>query len=336
MILDSRALSKSRRLGTRWVSTMLSLCLTTSVNAFVAAQPLDVTTRTTARELATQGAEAFERGDYVAALDCLSRANTLHPAPSISVLQARTLQHLGRYLEALDRYEETQRMSLPEDAPEAYRVAVRDATIEGDQLRQRIPHLSVQVRQGGVTPKGISVVIDGKALPAVLLDVDFPADPGDHNVVVKAPKHEAVTRRVYLAEKERVVLEIALDDFVEPAPAVLAAPLPAASAVPGPRPVWGWSAVGGGAAALVVSAMTGKAALDKKSRLDAICDPGCPADSARDIDSFRSYRTVSYVAGGVAVALIGVGGYLLLSGSRSEPTVAVGVVGTQAGVWGAF
>lgn len=301
------------------------------------AQPLDVTTRATARELATQGAEAFERGDYQSALDYLSRANTLHPAPSISVLEARALVHLGRFIEALDRYEDTQRLQLPEDAPEAFRVAVRDATSESEQLRQRIPHLSVQVRKGGATPKDIVVSIDGKALPSVLLDVDFPTDPGDHAVVVRAPNHDPVKRSVHLAEKERVVLEMTLDEPVAPAHV---APVEASALEAAPptlsRPIWPWSVVGGGAAALLVSAITGKVALDKKSHLDSVCHPGCPAESDHEIAAFRTYRTVSYLAGGAGLALVGAGGYLLLSGSRHEPTVAIGVLGTHAAVWGAF
>lgn len=338
MILDSRVVSTSSRLRVRHMLFLLSLCSAESVVDAAVAQPLDVATRTTAREFATQGAEAFERGDFQAALDYLSRANTLHPAPSISVLQARALVQLGRFIEALDRYEETLRMPLPEDAPEAYRVAVRDSTGESEQLRQRVPHLSVQVRQGGKTPNNVSVTIDGKALPAVLLDVDFPTDPGDHSIVVRAPKHDAVTRRVHLAEKERVVLEITLDDAAEttPAPVVPSEAPPIERAASSMRPILGWSALGGGAVALLASAITGKVALDRKSHLDSVCHPGCPADSAGDIDGFRSYRTASYVAGGLGLALVGVGGYLILSNPSHESTVAVGVLGTQAAVWGSF
>lgn len=307
-----------------------------TVSPALRAQPVDIATRTAARELATQGAEAFERGDYAKALDQLSRANTIHPAPSISVLQARALVHLGRLIEALDRFEETLRAPLPDDAPEAYRAAVRDAAAESDQIRQRIPHLSLQVRQGGVIPKDIAVKLDGKTLPPALLDVDFPADPGDHVVTVSAPRRELVTRRVHLAEKERVVLEITIDEFVATAPTVQQ-PAPSAERTRhSARPIWGWSMLGGGATALVVSAVTGKNALDKKAHLDSVCRPGCPSNSASDVDLFRSYRTASYVTGGVAVAFVAIGGYLLLSDSQSESTIAVGLQGTQASLWGTF
>jgi hypothetical protein len=319
-------------------SCILLFCgIAATTSGLAAAQPVDIATRTAARELATQGAEAFERGDYAAALEQLSRANTLHPAPSISILQARALVHLGRLIEALDRYEETVRTPLPEDAPEPYRVAIRDAAAESENLKLRIPHLSVQVRRGGATPKDITVTLDGKALPAVLLDVHFPADPGDHVVTVRAPKYDTVTRQVHLAEQERVVLEITLDDYVPPPPVATRESQPDTPAPASSRPVWGWATVGGGAAALLVSAITGKTALDKKSHLDSICNlPGCPKGSEGEIESFRSYRTASYLAGGVAVALAGVGGYFLLSHSGETSPVGVGVIGTGAALWGAF
>ncbi|HEY5959861.1 MAG TPA: hypothetical protein VIV60_25075, partial [Polyangiaceae bacterium] len=187
------------------------------------AQPVEVATRTAARELATSGAEALERGDYATALDHLSRANSLHPAPSISVLVARSLAHLGRLVEALDQFEETMRAPLSEDAPEAYRVAAHEASVEAEQLRVRIPRVTIQIRSGGQVPGSIAVLFDQKELPRALLDVEFPIDPGEHTVIVRSPNFERVTRQVQLAEQERVVLEITLNDPT-PAPKVTNVP----------------------------------------------------------------------------------------------------------------
>lgn len=314
------------------------LCLgVVALPHYAQAQPVEVATRTAARELAMQGADAFERGDYATALDHLSRANTLHPAPSIAVLQAKALIHLGRWVEALDRYEDTLRVTLSEDAPEAYRAALGEAGTESELLRQRIPHLAIQVRRGRETPKDVKVWLDGRVLPNALLDVDFPTDPGDHSIVVKGPKFDTVTRSVHLDEKERVVLEITLD-----APAVQALDADVSAHAPrnfGPplRTIGGWASLGGGAVALVVSAVTGTIALKKQSHLDSVCQPGCPASSADDIEKFRSYRTISYAAGGTALALAGLGGYLILTRPNDAPvTVGVGFVGSGATVWGAF
>jgi hypothetical protein len=336
MISDFSPSTALHRLDAWRGTRMLLFCGLLSTPGLVHAQPADVSTRAAARELATLGAEAFERKEFAAALDHLSRANQLHPAPSISVLQARALEHLGRFIEALDRYEETLRVPLVDDAPEAYRVAVRDAAAESDLLRQRIPHLSVRVRKGGMTPKGTSVMLDGKALPAALLDVDFPADPGTHTVVVSAPDCDPVTRKVNLAERERVVLEITLEGYRPQTAAVPQEREVIVAPPPSTRPIWGWAAVGGGAVSLLISAITGKAALDKKSHLDSVCHPGCPPQNEGDIDAFRSYRTASYIAGGATVAFAGIGGYLLLVRPSETARVGVGAFGTQATVWGSF
>jgi hypothetical protein len=323
--------SASRRVG-----SLALLAAVFFLSEFGLAQPVDVATRTAARELATKGAEAFERGDYATALEHLARANTLHPAPSISVLQARALVHLGRLIEALDRYEETLRSPLPDDAPEAYRMAARDAAAESEQLKQRISHLSIQVRKAGATPAGTVVTLDGRTLPSALLDVDFPVDPGDHSIVVRALNHHPVTRRVHLAEREQVVLEITLEDLViQPAPVLpQLAPIDAEPA--STRPLWGWGFIAGGAASALAAAVTGKVALDKKAHLDSVCRPGCPGDSGDDIDTFRRMRTTSYLASGVSMALVGVGGYLLLSSRSDGLSLGVGLRGDMATLTGSF
>ncbi|HEY3256853.1 MAG TPA: hypothetical protein VGJ91_23015, partial [Polyangiaceae bacterium] len=90
----------------------------------------DAEMRTAARDLATQGAQAFDAGDYAQASDFFRRAHELVPAPSIALLHARSLAKLGQLLEAIDIYEQTARFKLPDDAPEAYLQAVETARSE--------------------------------------------------------------------------------------------------------------------------------------------------------------------------------------------------------------
>jgi hypothetical protein len=313
----------------------------------VGAQEVDAETRTLARELALQGAESFEREDYVAALDRLDRAAALYPAPSIGVMRARALARLGRLLEAMDRYEETQRMPLADDAPEAFRQAVSDAKNESAELRGRIPRLTVRVRTpvglAGPIPKGLSVQLDGKPLPPVLLDIERPTDPGRHEVIAVAPGYHVTTREVTLAESERATLEIPLEVKADSAGGTDPNPSRTSSVHLDPdqptgtaaRPM-AWVLLGVGAAGLATSAVAGLIALDKKSSLDSVCRPGCPSGSQGDIDAFRSSRTVSYVGLAIGVFGVGTGGYLLLSGSEEAAHVAVNLGLASAGFSGAF
>jgi hypothetical protein len=305
------------------------------------AQGVDAETRTVARELARQGADAFERQDFTTALDRLTRALSLFRAPTISLMQARCFARLGRLVEALDKYEETQRMSLGDDAPEAFRQAVNEAKGEAEEIRARIPRVLVRVRATSGRIEGLKVQLDGKPLPAALLDVERPIDPGRHQISVTASNCEPEMRYATLAEGERAALDISLDPAPNSAPG--AGPvMPAADTAPPPviesssAPPWGWIGIGAGGVGLATFAVTGVMALEKKSSLDAVCRPGCPPSAADDIVSFRRMRTISYVSLAAGVAAIGIGGYVLLSGSRDSAHVAVSIGPGTAGVGGAF
>jgi len=111
MILDSRSKS-ARRFSALGLLSAALLCASS-------ASAEDAEMRTAARDLATQGAQAFEAGEYAQASDFFRRAHELVPAPSIALLQARSLAKLGQLLEAVDIYEQTARFKLLGDAPEA-------------------------------------------------------------------------------------------------------------------------------------------------------------------------------------------------------------------------
>ena len=201
------------------------------------AQELDAETRTLARELARQGADAFDQADYATALDRLNRAYSLFHAPTISLMQARALARLGRLVEALDRYEETSRVPLDNDAPDAFRRAVSDAIREGQDVRARIPRLFIRVRSTHGAPQGLSVLLDGRPVPPALLNVERPIDMGSHEITATAPGYHSVTKSVMLGERGSATLDIDLD-AMEAGPA---APGPVATAqlAEQPQPKWG-------------------------------------------------------------------------------------------------
>ncbi len=288
-------------------------------------------TRTAARTLAAQGAEAFERRDYAAALDLFQRAGALVEAPTITLMQARTLVELGRWVEAADRYSLVLSLKAPGDANPAFQAAVEAAAAEHEVLKARLPLLKVELRGD----RSAAVWIDGRQLPAPLVGVDNPLDPGHHRVEVREPGRAPIVREVVLAEGAREELSIPLRE--DPAPEPASAPEPEIVAAPTPshdtpqQDTLAWVALGAGAGATVIGVGTGLYALNQKSDLDAACNPGCPAGFEDDIRSFRRFRTVSYVAFGAGALGLGWGGYTLLSGGSQSPTVAV-----RAGTRGAW
>lgn len=295
-------------------------------------------TRTAARTLAAQGAEAFEKRDFAAALDLFQRAGALVEAPTIVLMQARTLVELGRWVEAADRYSFLLSLKSSDDANPAFQAAVQAAADEYESLKTRLPLLKIKLQ--GTRPA--EVWVDGRQLPAPLVGVDNPLDPGEHRVEVRETGHVPIVREVTLAEGAREELVLVPHD--DPAPEALRvdeeprSTVPIAAVPPPARndDTLAWVALGVGAGATLVGVGTGLYALNKKSDLDAACNPGCPPSFEGDIDSFRQYRTISYVAFGAGALSLGWGGYLLLSGEPQSPTVAVRATTRGAWVEGSF
>jgi hypothetical protein len=314
MILASRARTW-QPLRSAVLASVLALLTTSSALA------QDAEIRTAARDLATQGAQAFEAGDYAQASDFFRRAHELVPAPSIALLRARSLAKLGQLLEAIDIYEQTARFKLPDDAPEAYLQAVETARSEMEDVHRRLPRLKLTL-VGVASNEHPQVSMDDKATPDALLGVERPINPGPHRIEARVGGQLRATREVSMAEGQNYQIELDLRP-AQPAPKpVVAAPAASDSAGHSWQKTGGYVALSVGALGLGIGTYTGIVALNRKSDLDSVCTPSCPPSSASDIDSFRSNRTISYVSFGVGIASAATGVVLLVLGKPSAEHVA--------------
>lgn len=274
--------------------------------------------KATARELANSAADAFDAGEYELALERFRKARGLYPAPTLSLMEGRTLVQLGRWVEAFERFNETARTTLEPDAPEAFERAVQDGATEASRLDNMLPRLQIRAPDADV-----EVMLDGRSVPKPLLDVLQPIDPGEHQLTAAHDGSVYFERQLSFPAGHVEVVNV-------PSPPDLAS-VPAADdssdgSADVPRVVSGrdtpqWIApvafgvAGAGAGAAVVTLAL---AADRKSRLDAVCDPGCPESARGDLDAFRVQRTLFFVSAGVAVVGLGVGGYFTLWGSDDE------------------
>jgi hypothetical protein len=308
-----------------------------SARAADAPPDVDSHTRTAARTLASEGTQAFERKDYAQALDLFRRAGSLVPAPTIALMEARTLVELGRWVEAIDAYASVQKMREDPDNP-AFRQAADEAAREAEALMPRIPRLKITVPAS----ETLSVFVDGRVLVPALVGVDNPVDPGAHRVEARREKGAPLVHDVTLAEGERRQLAIELEELAVPAPAPVRPPAP-----PPPPPLpeqtsrLGVPAIvsfAAGGAGLVLGAVTGGIALGKKSDLDEVCDAelGCPESSSSTLSAYRTHRTLSYVGFGVGIVGVAAGTYFVLSAPAKPTTVAIGVSPLSVVVKGAF
>ena len=321
MTLASRTRSKGP------VRLLLLSLLSGALLCSAPASAQDAEIRTAARDLATQGAQAFDAGEYAQASDFFRRAHELVPAPSIALMRARSLAKLGQLLEAIDIYEQTARFKLPDDAPEAYTQAVETARAEMEEVRHRLPRLKLMLT-GVSSGEAVQVSTDDKPTPDALLGVERPINPGPHRIEARIAGQLRATRELSLVEGQIYQIELDLRP-AEPAPkpvVVLVQPAPAESTRSSGHS-WqrtgGYVALGVGALGLGIGTYTGLLALNHKSDLDAVCHPSCPPSSAGDLDAFRSNRTISYVSFGIGIAAATTGVLLLTLGKPAQENVAI-------------
>ncbi|HWA73076.1 MAG TPA: hypothetical protein VG937_12095 [Polyangiaceae bacterium] len=304
-----------KRALTRFSAWGLSALLILAPLGNARAAESTIQTRTAARDLAMQGAEAFEAKDYQVALDRFERAAALYPAPTISIMQARALTQLGRWIEALDKYTTISLTALPPDAPEPFRRARAEASSEADALRERVPRLEIHVDGSA------QVTLDNNQLPAALLNVKQPVDPGIHVVRIQRQGREPFEQTLKLAAGEQVTVAppgAAGDGTTSVSAEGTKAP------ASGPKHVWTYVAFGVGGAALTIGAVSGVMALQAKADAEDCRTPRCSGDSG----SFN--RTLALTGLTVGAIGVGIGTYLYFSSKDTPRQMAARV--SPAGV----
>lgn len=271
-----------------------------------------------ARSVAVTGREAFNAGDYETALALFRRAYTLYPAPTVVLYEARSLEKLGRWLEAVDAYARTTQTSVGEDAPAQFAEAISQAHQEERSLRARIPTLTLKV--AGVSPNdpNLKVTMNGRAIGAAQLGQAQRLNPGTYRITGSLGPDRADHSDLKLAGGQNiaVVLNLAAPTPAPPAP-VLTPVAPVATEVRSTNDlrVYAYVAGGVGVAGLGTGLVTGLMSVSKHG--DA--ERECPAQQCAlgtklpaAVNSFRSLRTVSSISYGVGAAGLATGVVLWL------------------------
>lgn len=247
--------------------------------------------------------------------------------------RATLLVRLGRFTEAEDVLS-----TLMKD-PKAD--AVR-ATVQGDldDLRARMPKLTI--RLSATSKADAWVTVDDRPVGP---PVTIPLDPGTHVVVAKRGDVEVFRQKVTLQDSQ--TLEVEIDTSIAPpvgsvsatktVPPVGSAPpvadQPAKSSGLGSTPFF----IGGGMLVVgsVVAFVLAKSA---QSDVEATCATQktrtCDADLA-GASRVRTWETIGWISGGVALAAIGVGVAVIgtREGEPAKPTATVTpLVGSTVGL----
>jgi hypothetical protein len=231
---------------------MVMVVLSQAVVAEASAQTDEA--RAAARAAATEGLRALQEGRYKDAVDLCSRAESLMHAPTHLLLIARAQTKLGHLVEAQEAYIKIERDHFAPNAPRAFTDAQAAATEEETALAPRVPTLKVDVV--GANAKDAEVTLDDAPLPAALIGMAGPINPGSHTLRAKTATAASDPVTVTIVEGAKPTATLMLIPLAAPAEEPSDAPIATAPPQEEPRTaapgsalrVGGWIAIGVGVA----------------------------------------------------------------------------------------
>jgi hypothetical protein len=268
-----------------------------TVSALAGAQPSPAeiaASKKTASQIADKAADAFEKGQYAAAVEGFRKAEGIFHAPTFQLLMARSQTKLGKLADARATYESIVQEKLPGYAPTEFFAAQKEASADLAALEPRVP--KVRINAGATIT---AVTVDGQAVAAGDLARPVPLDPGTHEIVGRGAGSVEVRRSVTLKEGDSETVELAAPASALPtATATATATAPHRS--PGRAPTGAIAAFAVAGAGLGVCITFGALSLGAKSDFDKL-------PTAPKADEGELFTRVADVGLGVAVLGAAVG-----------------------------
>jgi hypothetical protein len=288
-----------------------------------------------ARELFKEGRELRQNGDLRRALERFKAAHAYGQTPVTGLELGRTHIQLGELVEGREVLLSVARIKVQPDETEKSAAARTEAADLAEEVKKRIP--TVTVKLTGVASDSVAVLlVDGFTVPIVGLTGIRKVNPGKHVVVAKAGAREE-SRNIDLEESKTQDLTIDLTGAGAAVPVGPVAPVGS-----GPKqisPVT-WIGLGVGAVGIGVGAVTGIVALGKASKVDKACtSTHCPPSAKSDVDSGRTFATIStigFAVGGAGLVAAAVGYFLLSKPKASATGVMPFVTASSVGLDGSF
>jgi hypothetical protein len=284
-----------------------------------------------ARAAADAAGDAFDAGKYAEAADLFERAERLVHAPPHLLYAARAHVKLGHLVEARELYLALTREQLPATAPRVFRDAQQMGEKELAEIESRIAYVSVVV-QGGKGATSVHVTRNGEPIPAELLGIPTPVNPGDYSYQALADGMESTATTVKLRDGVRETVVLTLRDvpgYVKPKSVAsndaATGPSPAGGSLTSPPP--SDSAPSSGGRPLLIGAIAGFGVAvaggvlgavfigksnENSEQADALyakCDPNCTEEDEKVIAPFdddaasqQGIAIAAFVTGGIGLA----------------------------------
>lgn len=307
-----------------------------------------------ARTLAIDGIKLAQAGKCDEAVAKLEHAEKLHHSAIVLSHLGECNVSLGKLVEGTEQLRKVLREPLPATPTPTLSKAYERAQSALDAAKPRIGALTVSL--GKPVPPDLRLSVDGRPVPATLIDTELPADPGEHTIEATAPGYLKASAHVSLSAADKKTVSLKLDSDPN-APAVVphtsepealaAAPTPASGVVPrsdlptpapaaSPAPpshaaayvAWGMGVVGVG-----VGSAFGLIAIKDKHDIVARCgSTTCTPDTGASLDSAKRSGNISTVAFGVGGVGLVLGAVLYFTVGTSSPEAATASAHRFAGL----
>jgi hypothetical protein len=306
-----------------------------------------------------QGLDAMRAGNYETACPLLDQSYRADPLPGALFTLAECENGWGKFKNAMAHYRAFVDMlpSLPaarrESFEERRRIAVEKIAI----ATAGMPEITIAVERPAAS--GLTVRRNGAVVEASAYGVTQKVDPGEYVISARTADGSAWERRVALAERDHVTVEIpsrlprGAAAAEEVAPSAPTAPVVAGAPASGSSTrALAYLAGGIGVAGIATGAITGLVALADKSTVDSDCPNHlCNADGQRALNAGRTSSLVSTIAFPIGIVGLGAAAVLFIvspsksaasaagspSPSRSlRPSVAAGTGGASLLLEGSF
>lgn len=284
-----------------------------------------------ARAKFQRATELEQAGNWTSALELFREVGQVKMTPQVRFHIAWCEEKLGKLVTALGGYELA--MAEADEVGPDFRAEV-SAKVE--DLKARIPKLVIERGRGA---EAAAIELDGVALGSNYIGVEFPVDPGPHNIAAKAPGREPFSTTIEIAEREKKVVPVVLQPLATEQPDPASSEAPAGIAEHDARaPASGNKVVplvvgGAGAALLVASGVLFVMRQGKVSDIEDLCggrsDGTCPVapdeveDQRREYNGLRddanTYGTLGWTALIAGAVGVGVGTTLYFTNRASNP-----------------
>jgi hypothetical protein len=288
---------------------LCTLCASGLATAEPEPQPLDETARRSAYE---EGKKAADAKRWTEALIIYVRLWRDRPTYDVALMLGQSELNLKQYRLAAEHLSYGIRHLPPREKPEV---------LERAQQMLALVKAEISSVEFSVSPAGAEIAIDGQRVGTAPLDNEIFLDPGEHEIVVTAPGHQAGRRSLEVTAGEGRSVTMALaPDKAEPAPSPVAPSEPAPAPTVIHRSSWIPVYIGGALTVAGVAAGVGfglaRASNDDEQRSlleglneDECAGPAAPPACARLPGLSESYdrNSALSVAGYVTAGVAGIG-----------------------------